>query len=676
MKKTILGILALVSAFSVYSQDILTPELMWKLGRLGNMKVSPDGQQVIYTVTSYDIAANKGNSDIFIVPVNGGEPKQLTKTPASEFNLEWRADGLKIGYLLPDEDGAPQMWEINPDGSGAKQVTRMSEGLQGFLYSPKMDNVLYIRRIKVDKTPKEQYPDLPMAEARIIDNLMYRHWNMWHDYSYNHIFVASYSTNKVSRGKDIMKDEPYDAPMMPDGGMEQICWSPDGAKIAYTCKKLKGKDYALSTNSEIYLFDVKAQKTECISAEGFEGYDFDPVFSPDGTKLAWRSMKTPGYEADKEDLIVYDFATKVAVNVTSLIDQGFTNYQWAANGKTIYAISGIKATYQIYSIDISKKQVKQITEGVHNFQDISLVANRFFIAQKMSMSMPSEIFKVDASSGKETQLTFTNKKVLDSLKLAKVEERWIETTDGKKMLVWVIFPPGFTPTKKYPAILYCQGGPQSAVSQFWSYRWNFQLMAANGYVVVAPNRRGLPTFGQEWNDQIAGDYGGQNMKDYFSAIDAVSKEPYINKDKLGAVGASYGGFSVYWLAGNHQKRFKAFISHCGMFNLESQYGATEEYFFVNHDLEGPYWEKPKPKSYDFSPHRFVDKWDTPILIIHGEYDFRIPYTESLQAFNAAQLKGVPSKLLLFPKETHFVLKPQNSILWNREFFAFLDKYLK
>jgi dipeptidyl aminopeptidase/acylaminoacyl peptidase len=675
MKNIVFPIMLMITSLLSQAQDILTPERMWLLGRVGEMQVSPDGQRVIYTVTSYELSSNKGNSDVYSVPVNGGKPVQLTSTVRSEFNLQWRADGLKIGYLLADEDGTPQMWEMNPDGTDAKQLTRIGEGLVCFSYSPKMDNVLYVRRIKLDKTPKEVYPDLPLADARIIDDLMYRHWDNWHDYSYNHIFVAGYNTGKVSRGKDIMKGELYDAPMLPHGGIEQIAWSPDGAKIVYVCKKLKGKEYAESTNSEIYIHDIKEQKTECLSSNGFEGYDFDPVFSPDGSQLAWRSMKTPGFEADKEDLIIYNFKSQQAQNITADIDQSFTNYVWAPGGKFIYAISGINATYQVYQIDIAKKQVKQITEGKHNYQSIGL-AGRNLVGQKMSMSRPSEIFKVDLPSGKETQLSFTNNGVLDSMKLAKVEERWIETTDGKKMLVWVIFPPEFDPSKKYPALLYCQGGPQSAVSQFWSYRWNFQLMAANGYIVVAPNRRGLPTFGQAWNNQISGDYGGQNMKDYLSAIDAVAKEPYVNKDKMGAVGASYGGFSVYWLAGNHQKRFKAFISHCGMFNLESQYGATEEYFFVNHDLEGPYWESPRPKSYDYSPHRFVDKWDTPIMIIHGERDYRIPYTESLQAFNAAKLKGVPARLLLFPNETHFILKPQNSILWNREFFGFLDKYLK
>lgn len=674
MKKFYVFVLALIVS-SGFAQQVLTPETMWQLGRVGNMMVSPDGKQVIYTVTRYDIATNKGNSDIFSVPAGGGKVVQLTTTPESEFGLQWRHDSKMIGYLRADADGDPQIWEILPDGTNPKQITRVQGGVAGFLYSPKMDNVLYIRRIQVEKTTKKKHPDLPLAEARIIDDLMYRHWDSWNDYSYNHIFVASYSTNKVSRGKDIMKDEPFDAPMMPHGGMEQIAWSPDGSKIAYTCKKLSGKEYAVSTNSEIYLYDIKSQKTECLTQTGFDGYDFDPVWSPDGTKLAWRSMKTPGFEADKEDIIIHDFSNSTTTNITQLHDQSFAHYLWAPSGKTMYAISGINATYQIFSVDIGKKQIKQITNGQHNYQEIALAGSKI-IGQKMSMSMPSEIFSVDISSGKETQLTFTNKTMLDSLTLAKVEERWVETTDGKKMLVWVIFPPNFEPSKKYPAILYCQGGPQSAVSQFWSYRWNFQMMAAHGYIVVAPNRRGLPTFGQEWNDQISGDYGGQNMKDYISAIDAVSAEPYVNKDKLGAVGASYGGFSVFWLAGNHKKRFKAFISHCGMFNLESQYGATEEYFFVNKDLEGPYWETPRPKSYDFSPHRFVGNWDTPILIIHGERDYRIPYTESLQAFNAAKLKGVPARLILFPNETHFVLKPQNSILWNREFFGFLDTYLK
>jgi dipeptidyl aminopeptidase/acylaminoacyl peptidase len=410
-------------------------------------------------------------------------------------------------------------------------------------------------------------------------------------------------------------------------------------------------------------------------SEGMNGYDFNPVFSPDGKKIVWESMKTTGFESDKKRIMVYDFGNKQYTDLSSDFDQSCTNFKWSADGKYIYFVSGINATYQVYKIEVDSKKITQITKGVHDYTELETTEG-IIIGTRMSMSKPSEIYRVDEKTGNETELSLTNKDLLASLEMGKVEERWIKTTDNKQMLVWLIYPPGFDKNKKYPALLYCQGGPQSAVSQFFSFRWNFQIMAANDYIIVAPNRRGLPSFGQEWNDQISQDYGGQNMEDYLSAIDEVSNEPFINKDKLGAVGASYGGFSVYWLAGHHNKRFKAFIAHCGMFNFESWYGSTEEMWFANYDLGGPYWEKPQPRSYDFSPHKFVGKWDTPILVIEGQNDFRIPYTQGMEAFDAAQLQGIPSKFLFFPDETHFVTKPQNSVLWQREFFKWLDKWLK
>jgi len=408
------------------------------------------------------------------------------------------------------------------------------------------------------------------------------------------------------------------------------------------------------------------------------GYDMDPVFSTDSKKIVWSSMKTPAFESDKKRIMLYDLTTKQSTDLSANFDQSSSNFRWSnSNINLLYFISGINATYQVYSIDITTKKIEQLTNGWHDYTDIATNGNNI-IGTKMTMSLPTEIFKIENTKTglKETQITFTNKTILDKLALAKVESRWVTTTDNKKMLVWVILPPNFDKTKKYPALLYCQGGPQSAVSQFFSYRWNFQIMAANGYVIVAPNRRGLPTFGQEWNDEISQDYGGQNMNDYLTAIDTVSIEPFIDKNRMGAIGASYGGFSVYWLAGHHNKRFKAFIAHCGMFNFESWYGSTEEMWFANHDLGGAYWKKPTPKSYDFSPHKFVGNWDTPIMVIEGGNDFRIPYTEGMQAFNAAQLQGIPSRFLYFPEESHFVLKPQNSVLWQRVFFEWLDKYLK
>ena len=674
MKK--IGSLFLLLAFitiSVSGQRAMTPEDLWKMGRLGDIRISPDNSLVLYGVSWYDLDKNRGSRDLYTIPVSGGEVKKITSFKGSEFNGIWRPDGRKIGFLSAEE-GSVQIWEMNPDGSDKKIVSNIEGGISGFSYAPGMNHILYIKDVKVDKNTLDLYPDLPKADVRIIDDQMYRHWNDWTDCSYSHIFVAPYSTeNGAEDGKDIMEGEPYDTPMMPWGGMEQITWSPDSKQIAYTCKKMTGLDYATKTNSEIYLYDLSDKSTNILS-KGNEGYDHDPVFSPDGSNIVWKSMETPGFEADKERIIMMDLASGKKTDLSEGFDQSSSHFVWSEDGEDIYFISGYHATYQIYKVKVKNGKITKITEGVHNYNSFDL-AGDVIVGTKMSMSMPTEIFSV-SMDGDETQLSFTNKFVFDELEMGKVEKRWIKTTDNKDMLVWVIYPPFFDENKEYPALLYCQGGPQSAVSQFWSFRWNFQMMAANDYIIVAPNRRGLPTFGQEWNDQISGDYGGQNMKDYLSAIDEISEESFIDKDRLGSIGASYGGYSVLWLAGNHNKRFKAFISHCGIYNFESMYGSTEEYFFVNYDYEGAYWEDPKPKSYEFSPHLFVQNWDTPIMLITGEYDFRIPYTQSMEAFNAAQLRGVPSKLIIFPEETHFVLKPQNAILWQREFFGWLDKYLK
>jgi dipeptidyl aminopeptidase/acylaminoacyl peptidase len=669
---TVAGIL--ISLQSI-AQDRYTPELLWKLGRVSDIQVSPDNKSILYGVSWYNLAENKGNRDLYSIPVSGGAAVKVTNFKGSEGNGIFRPDGKKIAFLSA-ESGSMQIWEANPDGSAPIQISNTGSDITGFSYSPNMKYILYTQRVKLDKTANDIYPDLPKANARIEDDLMYRHWDSWSDFSYSHIFVASYADGKVGKGKDIMFDQRFESPMAPWGGMEQINWSPQSDKIAYTCKKLTGVEYSLSTNSEVYVYNLNTGNESNVS-NGIAGYDQDPVFSPDGKKLVWRSMARDGFEADKDRIMIYDFNTGKYSDYSEKFDQNANNFTWAADGNSMYFLSPIHGTVQIYSLALGTREIKQITNGAWDYLSIAL-AGKDVIASKQSMTMPTEIFKIDAS-GKETQLSFTNKEILKNTKSAKVEERWMTTTDNKKMLVWVVYPPDFDPNKKYPTLLFCEGGPQSMVSQFFSYRWNMQIMAANGYIVVAPNRRGLPGFGQEWNDQISGDYGGQNMKDYFTAIDEMAKEPFVDKDRLGAVGASYGGFSVLWLAGHHEKRFKAFISHCGMFNLEDQYLTTEEMWFVNWDLGGAYWEKGNPKvdhSYANSPHKFVDKWDTPIMIIEGENDFRIPYTQGMAAYNAAKLLGVPARYLHFPEESHWVLRPQNSVLWQREFFRFLDEYLK
>lgn len=655
--------------------DRITPEVLWAMGRLGEVVVSPDGKNLALTITYYDVEENKGNSELYVMNTDGSDLKRLTFTTWGEYNPRWTPDGKKIAFMSA-ESGAMQMWEMKPDGSEKVQISNIDGGIGGFAYAPDQKKVLYLADVEKTSLVQSRYPDLAKTTGRINNDLMYRHWDQWVD-AFTHIWIADYDGKQLSNGKDIMAGEEWESPVRPFGGMEQISWSTDSKSVVYTCRKKKGKEYSLSTNTDLYQYDLAKGVTVNLT-EGMMGYDMNPVFSPDGQKLAWESMERDGYEADKIRLFVLDLKTGSKTYLTENFDQNVQGLNWSADGKKIYFISNWHALDQMYSIELASGKINKITEGVHDFTSV-MVAGKYLIGARMSMSAPSELFRVDEKTGKQEQITSINSELLKQLSFGKVEERWIPTTDGKQMLVWVIYPPHFDANKKYPALLYCQGGPQSTVSQFWSYRWNFQMMAANDYVIVAPNRRGLPGFGQEWLEQISGDYGGQNMRDYFSAIDAVSKEPFIDSERLGAVGASYGGFSVYWMAGNHNKRFKAFIAHDGMFNLEQQYLETEENWFTNWDLGGPFWDKSNKDavwSYENSPHKFVQNWDTPILVIHGERDYRIVASQGMAAYNAAVLLGIPAEYLYFPDENHWVLKPQNGVLWQRTFFNWLDKWLK
>lgn len=675
----------LLVAFTVLStlanaQERMQAETLWKFGRVSEPKVSPNGKLIVYNVTRYNVSENKGNNDLWLVDINGKDAVQLTNTPFSESNARWRPDGKKIGFLS-SESGSSQLWEMNADGTEKKQISNFEGGIYNFNYSPTMKHIYFSQEVEIDMSLKKRYPDLPKANALMYDELMMRHWNQWEDGAYSHVMYCSYDAGVLGKAIDLMPNERYDAPTMPFGGEEQMSWSADGKTIAYSCKKEVGAAYAVSTNTEIYLYNIETGTTINISQPN-KGYDVEPRFSPDGKQIAWLSMERAGFEADKNRIYVMDLTTKVINDITKPIDQSADNILWSRDSKTIYFTSCVDAVHQLYSYNLTAKkdQLRKITNGLSDIGSIDLsfdgkISN--IVATRVNISSPTEIYKIELTKGNLYKLTSTNDDVLNKLELGKVEKRMVETTDDKEMLVWVIYPPDFDKNKKYPSLLVCQGGPQSTVSQNFSYRWNFQLMAAQGYIVIAPNRRGLPSFGQEWNDQISGDWGGQAMKDLLSAVDDVSKEEYIDKDRRAAVGASYGGYSVYWLAGHHQNRFKSFIAHCGVFNLESMYGSTEEIFFVNHDLEGPYWKTPTPKSYElFSPHKFVKNWNTPILVIHNDKDFRVPLGEGLQAFSAAQLQGIKSRFLYFADEGHWVTKPQNSLLWQREFYRWLDETLK
>ena len=665
----------------------LTPPVMWKMGRLGAASLSPDGTTSLYAITRYNMAENKGLTQIYVRDMASGEEKALTDNTSSNSDPQWSADGSKI-YFTSNRSGSTQLWLMNPDGNGAKQITDIEGGIEGYGVATAGDKLFYVKKVQVkDVKSSDVHKDMDKSKARIYDDLMSRHWDYWDEGSYSHIFVADLTANGLANDKDILGAEAaWDAPLAPYFDTAEIAWSNNGKMLAYTCKPLTGAEYALSTDSDIFIYNTedgstlninKIKTNKGMRIMEYVGYDRYPVWSPDDSKLAFCSMATPGYESDKDRLFVYDLASQEHTYLTPDFDHSAQNVIWKDNS-TLYFLSAIFGTQQVCKVGVENTNVEVITKGDHDIATMSIAGDKC-IATLMTINTDKELYEVNLADGALSQLTNINSHVYDNVKMGEVQKRWVKTTDGKEMLTWVILPPDFDPAKKYPTLLYCEGGPQSVVSQGWSYRWNFQLMAAQGYVVVAPNRRGCPSFGSEWREQISGDYAGQNIQDYLAAIDEVAKEPWCDTDHLGCIGASYGGYSVYYLAGNHDNRFKAFISHCGIFNFESMYGETEELFFVTHDYGGNYWDKSNAiaqRSYAYSPHKFVQNWNTPILIITGEYDFRIPFTQSLQAFTAARLMGVDARLVEFENEAHQVFKPQNSIVWNREFFGWLDKYLK
>ncbi|MGA2407460.1 MAG: S9 family peptidase [Bacteroidales bacterium] len=644
------------------ADGVMTPEIMWKFGRLGTFALSPDGSTILYTVTDIDLQSEARLTNIFKLPSAGGDPVKLTIDGGS--SPQWFNNGKSIVYV-----NKGKLYTMNADGSGQKVVSGVSD-FEIFSVSPGENKIYFTKRVKLDQTANEKHK-LPKANVRIINDLMYRHWNYWSDFSYSHIFIASFDGSNVSDEKDIMEGQRFESPTAPYFDEGEIAWSPDGKSIAYTTKRLNGKEDALSTNSDIYLYNLETAKEINIS-EANKGYDRYPVFSPDGSKIAYQSMERDGYESDLDRLFVYNIKEGTRTWISKGWDFDVSNIAWNDN-ETIYFACSHLGTSQIFKTDLLGKGVSKVTGGMHNLGPFNLKSG-VLVSELTSMSMAPELSTIDMKTGSVKQITSINKFIYDNIKLGKVEEKYTKTKDKKDLQMWVIYPPDFDPAKKYPALLFCEGGPQSALDQFWSYRWNMQMIAAKGYIVFAPNRRGVSGFGQEWKEQISGDYGGKNIQDYLDATDAMAKEPFIDAKRLGAVGASYGGYSVFYLAGVHQGRFKAFIAHCGIFNFESEYGSTEELWFPNKDYGGPYWKN--LPSYKFSPHLMVDKWTTPILIITGANDFRIPYTQSLEAFQAAQLHGVPSRLLFFEDECHWVTKPQDAVIWQREFFEWLDAYLK
>lgn len=633
MKKIIL-LTFTIMGLSASAQQHMTPELLWKVGRVSALGISKDGKNIVYKVSTPNVAENKSDSKFYTIPVGGGAPVEVK---------EYK-DLLKDKYLSPD---------------GRWSLTH--------------------KEIKVEKVNgADFYPELDKSTVQVYNGLDYRHWDTWNDGTHNHVgYTPAGDKDKFT---DIMEGEPFDSPQKPFGGEEDYTWSPDGKSIVYVAKKKAGTEYAISTNTDLYQYDLATKQTKNLTPNN-PGYDTNPAYSPQGD-LTWLQMKRDGYEADKNDIIVRHKGTDI--NLTAGWDGTVDSFTWSADGKKVYFTAAVDGTKQLFEVNfpgLTKIAIKvtQITDGYFDVNSVVDFAGDKIIVERADINHATEIFSYNLKKKAWTQLTKVNDALYGSIKLSKTEKRYVTTTDGKKMLVWVILPPDFDAKKKYPALLYCQGGPQSALTQFYSYRWNFQVMAAQGYIVVAPNRRGMPGHGVEWNEAISKDWGGQVMDDYLAAIDDVAKEPYVDKKRLGAVGASYGGYSVFYLAGIHNNRFKTFISHCGVFNLQSMYGTTEEVFFTNWDSGGPYWEKDNAaaqKTYkEFNPIDMVSKWNTPILIIQGGKDYRVPIGQGQEAFQAAQLRGIKSRFILFPDENHWVLKPQNALVWQNEFFKWLKETL-
>ena len=686
---------------------MMTPEAMWAMGRIGATEASPNGDEVVYQVGYYSVKQNKSHQVICIMDADGANNKQLTTSSKSETDPTW-LDAETIAFISGGE-----IWTMKADGSERKQLSKTDGKVEGFKFSPDRSKVIILKSLPFHEIIKKNPADLPKATGRRVTDLMYRHWDHYVE-SIQHPFAYTVGEGFAiaDDGSDILAGEPYECPMEPFGGIEQLAWSNDSKQIAYTCRKKTGLQYSISTDSDIFLYNVdtkttrnlckpagyvapKVDPTRTLAIQSVNdkenlknnvGYDQNPQFSPDGKYIAWLSMERDGYEADLNRLCICDLQTgeKRYIDWQSDVDA----FCWAPlkdKQAKLYFLSVWHGCVNMYSVT-AKDEVKQLTEDWADWTSLQLANDgKRILATRQSLSAPTDIYMVTPGKSIEKtkieQLSFENKHILDQLQFGKMQQRWVTTSDGKQMLVWVMLPANYEEGKKYPTLLFCEGGPQSPVSQFWSYRWNFQIMAANGYVVIAPNRHGLPGFGQEWKEEISGDWTGQCMKDYLAAIDdAADNLPFVDKNRLGAVGASFGGFSVYYLAGIHEKRFKAFIAHDGAFNLAAMYTETEENWFSNWEYDEAYWHRPQmpraKQTYHDSPHKMVEKWDTPILCIHGEKDYRINATQGMSAFNAARMKGIPAELLIFPDENHWVLKPQNGILWQRTFFDFLDKWLK
>lgn len=658
-----------------------TPELLWKLARLGEADLSADGRWVAFSVRRFDLAENRGRTSLFLYDRRSGQERRLLSDWPSMSDIQFAPSphGERI-YLVgksdPESKKAAQVYAVHPEDGAILQVTDIRDGVGSLKVSPTGKHLATTVEVKLDQEVTELHPDLPKADARIVDALMYRHWNAWHDFKYSHILLAPLGKDgRAGKAVDLLEGRKVDSPVPPFGGSSQFAWSPNGEWFAYTLKDQPRM--AETTNSDVFLVRASAPREAINVSQRNRGYDNDPIFSPDGKTLAWHSMERDGFESDRNRLMLYDLNSGKVSEATQGLDLTVHNARWTPDSQGFVFTAEHRGTTQIFALDRQGRQLRQVSQGRYDWSLRGLTPDgKQALVGFARMERPEELALLSLSDGAHQTLSHLNDAIYQTLSLPKVEEHWIDTTDGKKMHAWVILPPDFQADKTYPLLTYCQGGPQGQIGQSFSYRWNFALMASQGYVVIAPNRRGLPGFGREWNDVISGDWGGQPMRDLVSATDYMTAKPFIDPKRVAAVGASYGGYSVYWLMGNASDRFCAAVAHCGVFNLESMYGTTEEVFFTNWELGGPYWASPEvQKGYDaFSPHRFVKNWRTPVLVIHNEKDYRVPIGQGMEAFTAAQVLGIPSRFLYFPEEGHWVTQPQNSVLWNRVFFDWLDRY--
>lgn len=674
--KNFLLLLLLVLGLPAFAQAPLTIEQLWSLGRVSAEAISANRRDVVYSVTYTDLKSGRAERNLYAVPIDGGAAVQLTTTEGTESNVVVTPSG-KMGFLYKGH-----FWEADWDGKNARQITQGEGNISAWKFSPDGKYVAFSREVQVEPTLQDRYPDLTDAKAYLADDLMYRHWDKWEDGRYNHVFVASYYQGELTDIRDIMEGEPYDCPQRPFGGADDFIFTGDASAIIYVCKKKTGRAYAISTNTSLYYYDISNRKTFDLTPD-LPGYDQHPAISPNGLLLAWLSMARDGYESDKNNIIIRDLYGQGRWNITRNWDETIEAFRWSADGKKIYFLAPKQGTQQLFEIQLPENldgfapaSFRQITSGRMDITSLLDQVDNWMIATKTDMNRAPEVVRINLTTGTILPVTGVNDEAYARIKPSRIDEVWVTTTDNKKMLTWVVYPPDFDPSKKYPALLYCQGGPQSPITQFYSFRWNFQLMAANGYMVIAPSRRGMPGFGVQWNEQISGDWGGQAMRDYLSAVDSITKWPFVDRNRIGAIGASFGGYSAFLLAGIHQGRFRTFIAHNGVFNLKSMYNATEEIWFTNHDLGGPWWQNPPPPSYETAdPMKYVNNWNTPMLITVGQKDYRIPYVQGLEAFQVLQLKGIKSRLLVFPDEGHWILRPHNSILWQREFYRWLKETL-